>query len=73
MFPRLAGLDAPEPLTALALAMEALQRALVYAADSQEYVDANLNSAQYLRAAGHLDVAEPMLLELARSWTRAAD
>jgi hypothetical protein len=48
MFP---GLTA-DPLTD---AMDELQRALIWEADNAEFTDADLNSAVYLRAAGHLD------------------
>jgi len=46
-------------------AIEALQQQLVFEADCQEYVDALQNSAQFLRAAGHLDEAEPDAVALA--------
>jgi hypothetical protein len=41
----------------LAHALEALQIELVWAADCAEFTDANLNAEQFLRAAGHVDLA----------------
>jgi hypothetical protein len=49
----------------LSAALEAAMQALVWAADCAEYADANLNAAQYLRAAGHLDLAHRAALALA--------
>jgi hypothetical protein len=54
MFPGLAS----GPLTE---ALDELQRALIWEADNAEFLDANLNSAVYLRAAGHLDRAAAAL------------
>ena len=42
-------------------AMDELQRALIWEADNAEFLDANLNSSVYLRAAGHLDRAAAAL------------
>ena len=42
-------------------AIDELQRALIWEADNAEFLDANLNSAVYLRAAGHLDRAAAAL------------
>jgi hypothetical protein len=44
-------------------AMDELQRALIWEADNAEFTDANLNSAVYLRAAGHLDRAAATLAQ----------
>jgi hypothetical protein len=41
--------------------MDELQRALIWEADNAEFLDANLNSSVYLRAAGHLDRAAATL------------
>jgi hypothetical protein len=49
------------PAGALTEAMDELQRALIWEADNAEFLDANLNSAAYLRAAGHLDRAAAAL------------
>ena len=56
---RAAGRGSPRARAFAALldALELFQRALIFAADCQEYVDANQTSATYLRAAGHLDNA----------------
>ena len=45
------------PAGPLTEAMDELQRALIWEADNAEFLDADLNSAVYLRAAGHLDRA----------------
>jgi hypothetical protein len=50
------------PSTPLTEALEALQAELVWAADCAEYSDATNNAAQYLRAAGNLDLAHQVLL-----------
>ena len=55
-----------EPLAAMIDALEEMQKALVFRADCSEYWDALLNRTVYLRAAGRLDCAEPLVLELAR-------
>jgi hypothetical protein len=49
------------PSGPLTEAMDELQRALIWEADNAEFLDANLNSAVYLRAAGHLDRAAAAL------------
>lgn len=49
---------AHDPLTQ---AMDELQRALLWEADNAAFVDAELNRAVYLRAAGHLDRAAATL------------
>ena len=56
--PDVPGPAAPSPLTE---AMDELQRALIWEADNAEFLDANLNSSVYLRAAGHLDRAAAAL------------
>ena len=50
---------------ALADALEALQVELVWAADCAEFTDATANAQQYLRAAGHVDLAAQAALALA--------
>jgi hypothetical protein len=45
------------PAGPLTEAMDELQRALICEADNAEFLDADLNSSVYLRAAGHLDRA----------------
>jgi hypothetical protein len=50
------------PRTPLTEALEALQAELVWAADCAEYSDATNNAAQYLRAAGSLDLAHQVVL-----------
>ena len=55
-----------EPLAALIDALEEMQKALVFRADCSEYWDALLNRTVYLHAAGSLDRAEPLVLELTR-------
>src|SRR5262245_3495849 len=42
--------------------LEALLYQLVWAADCAEYTDANLNARQYLKAAGHVELAARALL-----------
>ncbi|WP_037503411.1 hypothetical protein [Solirubrobacter soli] len=49
------------PAGPLTEAMDELQRALIWEADNAEFLDANLNSSVYLRAAGHLDRAAATL------------
>ena len=49
------------PSDQLTQAMDELQRALIWEADNAEFLDANLNSSVYLRAAGHLDRAAAAL------------
>src|SRR5687768_14935721 len=64
MFPWFAGVRQPE-LDPLYDALEALQHQLVWAADCAEFTDASLNAAQFLRAAGHLDLAAQATVALA--------
>lgn len=47
-------------------ALDPLQRELVWAADCAEFTDANLNCAQFLRAAGHLDLIQDDVVRLAQ-------
>jgi len=65
MFPALAAIRGDAGLDPLLDALEALQTELVWAADCAEFTDANLNAAQFLRAAGHLDLAAQAALALA--------
>ena len=46
-------------------ALEGLTRQLVWAADCAEFTDATGNARQYLRAAGHVDLAARAALALA--------
>jgi hypothetical protein len=53
-----------DPLTE---AMDELQRALIWEADNAGFLDADLNSSVYLRAAGHLDRAAANVAQAAVS------
>jgi len=54
------------PVASLMESLEALQQALVWEADCAEFTDARNNSIQYLRAAGHLELAAGRLLDYAK-------
>lgn len=53
-----------EEIGVLIDALEDLQIALVFQADCAEFTDARFNSEQFLRAAGHVDVAAGVLGEM---------
>ena len=63
--PAFAAIRGHAALDPLIDALEHLQHQLVWAADCAEFTDAVLNSAQFLRAAGHLDLAQRAVLALA--------
>jgi hypothetical protein len=66
MLPAFAEVPAGPAVRALMDALEALQVALVWEADCAEFTDANLNSAQFLRAGAQVQIAADALVELAR-------
>lgn len=65
-YPALAAVRASvdEEIGVLIDALEDLQVALVFQADCAEFTDARFNSEQFLRAAGHVDVAAGVLAEM---------